>query len=160
MYSNYKSDRPFAAWTAVLGSTERGYPFYLAATPLPSPLCVQASLVGELITGEGILHQLGYETGIPLNEIDPLVGFFLLFNVLIAIGVSGAANGPPLLFLVSLSGLLCYQTHTSSVLLFLQKCFRSQEVKLLSADLLYCMLCCSDLSAPRFLPTFAQSNSR
>lgn len=83
-------------------------------------------MIGELITGEGILHQLGYETGIPLNEIDPLVGFFLLFNVLIAIGVSGAANGPPatLGFVLRLALLpIAYQLG----LALLRKCLRSRS---------------------------------
>ncbi|GBG85389.1 hypothetical protein CBR_g40031 [Chara braunii] len=48
-----------------------------------------ASLLGEAITGKGIIEQLGLETGIPLNESEPLVIFFIVFNVLGAIGALG-----------------------------------------------------------------------
>ncbi|OIW14498.1 hypothetical protein TanjilG_12091 [Lupinus angustifolius] len=37
------------------------------------------SLIGEIITGKGALAQLNIETGVPINEIEPLV----LFNVLL-----------------------------------------------------------------------------
>lgn len=35
------------------------------------------SLIGEIITGKGALGQLNIETGVPINDIEPLV----LFNV-------------------------------------------------------------------------------
>lgn len=49
----------------------------------------QASLLGEAITGKGILAQLNLETGIPIYEAEPLLLFFILFNLLGAIGALG-----------------------------------------------------------------------
>eukprot|EP00244_Chara_vulgaris_P008707 TRINITY_DN34_c0_g1_i1.p1 TRINITY_DN34_c0_g1~~TRINITY_DN34_c0_g1_i1.p1 ORF type:complete len:279 (-),score=34.24 TRINITY_DN34_c0_g1_i1:386-1222(-) len=48
-----------------------------------------ASLLGEAVTGKGICAQLGLETGIPLTESEPLIIFFIVFNVLGAIGALG-----------------------------------------------------------------------
>ncbi|GLT85055.1 hypothetical protein SLE2022_032570 [Rubroshorea leprosula] len=48
-----------------------------------------ASLLGEAITGKGILAQLNLETGIPINEAEPLLLFFILFTLLGAIGALG-----------------------------------------------------------------------
>ncbi|GER38733.1 photosystem II 22 kDa protein [Striga asiatica] len=48
-----------------------------------------ASLLGEAITGKGILSQLNLETGIPIYEAEPLLLFFILFNLLGAIGALG-----------------------------------------------------------------------
>ncbi|GAA0167829.1 hypothetical protein LIER_22674 [Lithospermum erythrorhizon] len=48
-----------------------------------------ASLLGEAITGKGILSQLNIETGIPIYEAEPLLLFFILFNLLGAIGALG-----------------------------------------------------------------------
>nr|CAJ38395.1 Photosystem II, 22 kDa Protein [Plantago major] len=48
-----------------------------------------ASLLGEAITGKGILAQLNLETGIPIFEAEPLLLFFILFNLLGAIGALG-----------------------------------------------------------------------
>ncbi|XP_022861465.1 photosystem II 22 kDa protein, chloroplastic [Olea europaea var. sylvestris] len=48
-----------------------------------------ASLLGEAVTGKGILAQLNLETGIPLYEAEPLLLFFILFNLLGAIGALG-----------------------------------------------------------------------
>nr|Q9FPP4.1 RecName: Full=Photosystem II 22 kDa protein, chloroplastic; AltName: Full=CP22; Flags: Precursor [Solanum sogarandinum]AAG48610.1 photosystem II 22 kDa protein precursor [Solanum sogarandinum] len=48
-----------------------------------------ASLLGEAITGKGILAQLNLETGIPIYEAEPLLLFFILFNLLGAIGALG-----------------------------------------------------------------------
>ena len=48
-----------------------------------------ASLLGEGITGKGILAQLNLETGIPLYEAEPLLLFFILFTLLGAIGGLG-----------------------------------------------------------------------
>ena len=49
---------------------------------------LQASLLGEAITGKGILQQLNLETGIPIYEAEPLL-FFILFTLLGAIGALG-----------------------------------------------------------------------
>ncbi|EFJ22163.1 LHC-related protein [Selaginella moellendorffii] len=48
-----------------------------------------ASLLGEAITGKGVLAQFDLETGIPLNETEPLLLFFILFTLLGAIGALG-----------------------------------------------------------------------
>lgn len=48
-----------------------------------------ASLLGEAITGKGILAQLNLETGIPIYEAEPLLLFFILFTLLGAIGGLG-----------------------------------------------------------------------
>eukprot|EP00475_Leptophrys_vorax_P030372 TRINITY_DN45446_c0_g1_i6.p2 TRINITY_DN45446_c0_g1~~TRINITY_DN45446_c0_g1_i6.p2 ORF type:complete len:254 (-),score=26.51 TRINITY_DN45446_c0_g1_i6:136-897(-) len=48
-----------------------------------------ASLLGEAVTGDGILAQLNLETGIPINEAEPLLLFFIAFTVLGAIGGLG-----------------------------------------------------------------------
>jgi photosystem II 22kDa protein len=49
----------------------------------------QASLLGEAITGKGILAQLNLETGIPIYEAEPLLLFFILFTLLGSIGALG-----------------------------------------------------------------------
>ena len=48
-----------------------------------------AALIGEGITGKGILAQLNLETGIPIYEAEPLLLFFILFTLLGAIGALG-----------------------------------------------------------------------
>ncbi|QCE15775.1 photosystem II 22 kDa protein, chloroplastic isoform X1 [Vigna unguiculata] len=48
-----------------------------------------ASLLGEGVTGKGILAQLNLETGIPIYEAEPLLLFFILFTLLGAIGGLG-----------------------------------------------------------------------
>ncbi|GMH31240.1 hypothetical protein Nepgr_033083 [Nepenthes gracilis] len=48
-----------------------------------------ASILGEAITGKGILAQLNLETGIPIYEAEPLLLFFILFTLLGAIGALG-----------------------------------------------------------------------
>ncbi|KAA8538462.1 hypothetical protein F0562_027992 [Nyssa sinensis] len=48
-----------------------------------------ASVLGEAITGKGILAQLNLETGIPIYEAEPLLLFFILFTLLGAIGALG-----------------------------------------------------------------------
>ncbi|WCJ44664.1 Photosystem II 22 kDa protein chloroplastic [Euphorbia peplus] len=48
-----------------------------------------ASLLGEALTGKGILAQLNLETGIPIYEAEPLLLFFILFTLLGAIGALG-----------------------------------------------------------------------
>jgi photosystem II 22kDa protein len=50
---------------------------------------IGASLLGEAITGKGILAQLNLETGIPIYEAEPLLLFFILFTLLGAIGALG-----------------------------------------------------------------------
>ncbi|KAI7751548.1 hypothetical protein M8C21_030982, partial [Ambrosia artemisiifolia] len=69
------------------------------ATPAPKPKVEDgifgtsgvylASLLGEAITGKGILSQLNLETGIPIYEAEPLLLFFILFTLLGAIGALG-----------------------------------------------------------------------
>lgn len=46
-------------------------------------------MLGEAITGKGILAQLNLETGIPIYEAEPLLLFFILFTLLGAIGALG-----------------------------------------------------------------------
>lgn len=48
-----------------------------------------ASILGEAITGKGILSQLNLETGVPIYEAEPLLLFFILFTLLGAIGALG-----------------------------------------------------------------------
>ncbi|BBN18836.1 photosystem II 22kDa protein [Marchantia polymorpha subsp. ruderalis] len=48
-----------------------------------------ASILGEALTGKGTLAQFDVETGIPLNETEPLLLFFILFTLLGAIGALG-----------------------------------------------------------------------
>ena len=50
---------------------------------------MQASLLGEALTGKGTLAQFDIETGIPLTETEPLLIFFILFTLLGAIGALG-----------------------------------------------------------------------
>lgn len=50
---------------------------------------LQASLLGEAVTGKGILAQLNLETGVPIYEAEPLLLFFILFTLLGAIGALG-----------------------------------------------------------------------
>lgn len=44
-----------------------------------------ASLIGEGVTGKGILGQLGYETGIPLMDIDFFLAVSIAFTLFAAI---------------------------------------------------------------------------
>lgn len=48
-----------------------------------------ASLLGEAVTGKGILAQLNLETGTPITEAEPLLLFFILFTLLGALGDRG-----------------------------------------------------------------------
>ncbi|CAI8598280.1 unnamed protein product [Vicia faba] len=48
-----------------------------------------ASILGEAVTGKGILSQLNLETGIPIYEAEPLLLFFIIFTLLGAIGALG-----------------------------------------------------------------------
>jgi len=49
-----------------------------------------ASILGEALTGKGALAQFDIETGLPLNETEPLLIFFILFTLLGAIGAFGS----------------------------------------------------------------------
>ena len=44
-----------------------------------------AALIGELQTGVGPLEQLGFETGIPLYEVDDLLLFSIIFTAVAAL---------------------------------------------------------------------------
>ena len=43
------------------------------------------SIVGEALTGKGILAQFDIETGLPLSETEPLLLFFIVFTLFAAI---------------------------------------------------------------------------
>lgn len=43
------------------------------------------SLIGEALTGNGPLAQFGFETGIPINETEPLLIAFIFFTFFAAI---------------------------------------------------------------------------
>ena len=44
-----------------------------------------AALIGEAVTGKGPLAQLGLETGIPLNEAEPLLLASIVFTLFAAV---------------------------------------------------------------------------
>jgi photosystem II 22kDa protein len=44
-----------------------------------------SALLGEALTGKGPLAQIGLETGIPLNEAEPLLLFSILFTLFAAV---------------------------------------------------------------------------
>ena len=44
-----------------------------------------ASLIGEALTGKGALAQFDIETGLPLSQTEPLLGFFILFFFVFAV---------------------------------------------------------------------------
>lgn len=48
-------------------------------------LGIAFSIIGEVITGKGTLAQLNIETGVPLNEIEPLVLAWVAFFFVAAI---------------------------------------------------------------------------
>lgn len=50
---------------------------------------LQASILGEALSGKGTLAQFDIETGIPLYETEPLLLFFIVFTLLGAIGALG-----------------------------------------------------------------------
>lgn len=77
----------------------------------------QASLLGEGITGKGILAQLNLETGIPIYEAEPLLLFFILFTLLGAIGALGD-RGQLLMILPPGSGRLSSPRGRASELLW------------------------------------------
>jgi photosystem II protein len=43
------------------------------------------SLIGEALTGKGILAQFDYDTSLPLSETEPLLVFFILFTLFAAV---------------------------------------------------------------------------
>ena len=45
---------------------------------------VASSIIGELLTGKGALQQLGFETGLPVQDLDGLVLFLIAFNLIAA----------------------------------------------------------------------------
>ena len=45
---------------------------------------VASSIIGELLTGKGALQQLGFETGLPVQDLDGLVLFLIGFNLIAA----------------------------------------------------------------------------
>lgn len=44
-----------------------------------------ASLIGEVLTGQGALAQFGLETGIPITDVDGIVVFIVIFNLIAAL---------------------------------------------------------------------------
>ena len=57
---------------------------------LLTPMCLlqlgfAAALIGEGVTGKGILGQFDIETGLPLNETEPLLLVFIAFTLFAAI---------------------------------------------------------------------------
>lgn len=48
-------------------------------------MLLPAGLLGEAITGKGILGQFQIETGIPLNEAEPLLLVFIAFTLFAAV---------------------------------------------------------------------------
>ncbi|EIE19629.1 hypothetical protein COCSUDRAFT_19247, partial [Coccomyxa subellipsoidea C-169] len=46
---------------------------------------VATSIIGELLTGKGALQQLGFETGLPIQELDGIVLFIIAFNLIAAL---------------------------------------------------------------------------
>ena len=48
-------------------------------------LGIAFSIIGEVITGKGTLAQLNIETGVPINEIEPLVLVWVVFFLVAAI---------------------------------------------------------------------------
>jgi len=48
-------------------------------------LGVASSIIGELLTGKGALAQLGYETGLPIGDIDGIILGVIGFNLIAAL---------------------------------------------------------------------------
>ena len=48
-------------------------------------LGVASSIVGEVLTGKGALAQLGFETGLPIFELDGIILAVIAFNVVAAL---------------------------------------------------------------------------
>jgi hypothetical protein len=57
----------------------------------------------QLLTGKGALQQLGFETGLPIQDLDGLVLFIIAFNLIAALlpakvrskGAPGTLSQPP-----------------------------------------------------------------
>lgn len=47
-------------------------------------LGIATAIIGELITGKGALAQLGFETGIPILELEPIILAGIAFNLIAA----------------------------------------------------------------------------
>ena len=55
---------------------------------------MQASLLGEVLTGKGALAQFDIETGLPLADTEPLILGLILFNLFAAFGgILGLSSG-------------------------------------------------------------------
>lgn len=48
-------------------------------------LGIAFSIIGEIVTGKGALAQLNIETGVPINELEPLLLFNIVFFFVAAI---------------------------------------------------------------------------
>jgi len=48
-------------------------------------LGIATAVIGELITGKGALAQLGLETGVPIQELEPLILAGIAFNLIAAL---------------------------------------------------------------------------
>lgn len=48
-------------------------------------LGIAFSIIGEIVTGKGTLAQLNIETGVPINEIEPLILFNVIFFLFAAL---------------------------------------------------------------------------
>jgi len=48
-------------------------------------LGIAFSIIGEIVTGKGTLAQLNFETGVPINEIEPLILFNVVFFLFAAL---------------------------------------------------------------------------
>eukprot|EP00887_Chlorella_sp_A99_P001356 scaffold8.g1356.t1 len=51
-----------------------------------------AALLGEALTGKGILGQIGLETGLPLSETEPLLLAFVALTATLALSPSGSGK--------------------------------------------------------------------
>ena len=51
----------------------------------PAVLGIATAVIGELITGKGALAQLGLETGVPIQELEPLILAGIAFNLIAAL---------------------------------------------------------------------------
>lgn len=48
-------------------------------------LGIASSIIGELLTGKGALAQLGFETGLPIYEVDEIILAVIAFNLVAAL---------------------------------------------------------------------------
>lgn len=61
----------------------------------------------QLLTGKGALQQLGFETGLPIQELDGLVLFIIAFNLIAALLPAKVRSRNPLS--TAKSPLSCYK---------------------------------------------------